>query len=217
MKFKQNASVSAADGQDVGRIDRVVIYPQTKRVTHVVVRKGFLFVDDRVVPIGLVAAATEDHVNLREDAVDLHNLPKFEESHDVRLPEEEGGHHSPSSGRYASPLYGYPQAAAGMSNPDLGPFGPQYAKRVEQNIPEGTVALREGAKVIAEDGKLVGYVEGILADAETEQATHILISQGLLQKERKLVPTFWAREIEENEIYLAAPADVLEKLRPYEN
>jgi uncharacterized protein YrrD len=214
MKFKQNASVSAADGQDVGRIDRVVIYPQTKRVTHVVVRKGFLFVDDRVVPIGLVAAATEDHVNLREDAVDLHNLPKFEESHDVRLPEEEGGHHSPSSGRYASPLYGLP---AGVSFPKHGPFGPQYAKRVEQNIPEGTVALREGAKVIAEDGKLVGYVEGILADAETEQATHILISQGLLQKERKLVPAFWAREIEENEIYLAAPADVLEKLRPYEN
>ncbi len=217
MKFKQNASVSAADGQDVGRIDRVVIYPQTKRVTHVVVRKGFLFADDRVVPIGLVAEATEDHIHLREEVGDLHDLPKFEESHYVRWPEEEGGHHSPSSGRYASPLYGYPQAAAGMSNPDLGPSGPQYAKRVEQNIPEGTVALREGAKVIAEDGKLVGYVEGILTDAETEQATHILISQGLLQKERKLVSAFWAREIEENEIYLAAPADVLEKLRPYEN
>ncbi len=183
MKFKQNASVSTADGEGVGHIDRVVIAPATKRVTHVVVRKGLLFADDRVVPIGLVAEATDDHINLREGAGDLHDLPIFEESVYVR-----------------------------MTYPDPGPSGPQYAQRVEQNIPEGTVALREGAKVIAEDGKLVGRVEGILTNAETDQATYILISQGFLQKERKLVPAFWAREIEENEIYLAAPANVLETI-----
>jgi sporulation protein YlmC with PRC-barrel domain len=191
-----------------------VIDPLTKKVTHVVVRRGFLFADDRVVPIGLVAEATEEHVNLQEDAGDLHNLPKFEESHYVRLPEE-GGHHSPSSGRYASPLYGPSPTAAGVSFPEPDPLGPPYAKRVEQNIPEGTVALREGAKVIAEDGKLVGHVEEILTDAKTEQATHIVISQGLLQKERKMVPAFLAREIEENEVYLAVPAGLLEKLRSY--
>jgi sporulation protein YlmC with PRC-barrel domain len=217
MNFKQKASVSAADGQEVGRIDRVVIDPETKKVTHVVVRKGLLFADDRVVPIGLVAEATEDHVNLRRVAGDLHNLPKFEESHYVQSPEEEGGHHSPSSGRYASPLYGPPPAAAGTSYPDPGLSGPQYAKRVEQNIPEGTVALREGAKVIANDGKLVGHVEEILTDIETEQALYILISKGLVTKERKLIPALWVREIDENEIYLTAPAEVLAKLRPYEN
>ncbi len=186
MKFKQNASVSTANGEEVGHIDRVVIAPVTKRVTHVVVRKGLLFADDRVVPIGLVAEATEDHIKLREGAGDLHDLPTFEESHYVRM--------------------SYPDL-------DLSPAGPQYAQHVEQNIPEGTVALREGARVIAEDGKLVGRVEGILTAAETDQATYILVSQGFLQKERKLVPTFWAREIEENEIYLAAPADVVETIR----
>ena len=213
MKFKQNARVSTTDGREVGHIDRVVIDPITKKVTHVVVRKGLLFADERVVPIGLVAEATEDCINLREDAGDLHHLPKFEESRYVRLLEDEGGRSSPASGVYANSLY--EPAPAGGSYPDLGHSGPQYVPRVEQNIPEGTVALREGARVITDDGQMVGHVEEILADAESEEATHFLISKGLLTKERKLIPTLWVREIEQNEIYLIAPANVLEKLHSY--
>jgi uncharacterized protein YrrD len=213
MKFKQNASVSTAEGREIGHIDRVVIDPITKKVTHVVVRKGLLFADERVVPIGLVAEATEDCITLREDAGDLHDLPKFEESHYVRLPEEEGGRSSPASGMYVNSPY--TSSPIGGSYPDLGQSGPQYVPRVEQNIPEGTVALREGARVIADDGQMVGHVEEVLADADSEEATHFLISKGLLTKERKLIPTLWVREIEENEIYLIAPADVLEKLHSY--
>jgi uncharacterized protein YrrD len=213
MKFKQNANVSTAEGREIGHIDRVVIDPLTKKVTHVVVRKGLLFADERVVPIGMVAEATENYIHLREGAGDPHHLPKFEESRYVRVPEDDGGRSSPASGIYANSPYG-PAPAAG-NYPEFGHSGPQYVPRVEQNIPEGTVALREGARVIADDGQMVGHVEEVLADAASEEATHFLISRGLLTKERKLIPTLWVREIEENEIYLITPANVLEKLHSY--
>ena len=213
MRFKQNASVSTADGQEVGHIDRVVIDPKTKEVTHVVVRAGFLFTDDRVVPIELVAEATEDRLDLREYADDLHNLPKFEETHYVRAPEDENGRSAPVSGGFAGSLYSSVPVTT-YAEPES---GPRFVRQVAKNIPEGTVALRQGAKVLTEDGKLAGHVEEVLTDPETEQATHILVSKGLLAKERRLVPGSWVRKIEENEIHLAVPANFYELLRLYKD
>jgi uncharacterized protein YrrD len=67
MQIKNNARVTLADGKDVGRIDRVVIAPQSKEVTHVVVRKGFFFTEDKVVPMNLIESATDEAVVLRSD------------------------------------------------------------------------------------------------------------------------------------------------------
>ena len=68
MQLKRDTPVQTATGQSVGHIDRVVLDPASKEVTHIVVRKGLFFTQDKVVPIGLVAAATEAQVTLREDA-----------------------------------------------------------------------------------------------------------------------------------------------------
>jgi uncharacterized protein YrrD len=43
----------------------VVLDPQTKKAIHIVVRKGFLFTEDKVVPISFISDATEDRVTLR--------------------------------------------------------------------------------------------------------------------------------------------------------
>src|SRR5260370_28486368 len=83
MEFQQNSAIFTANGDAVGHIDRVVVDPETKVVTHIVVRKGFLFKEDKVVPISLIAKATEDGIRLRDDVGDLHALPLFEEKHYV--------------------------------------------------------------------------------------------------------------------------------------
>ena len=71
MQFKQGASVYTSDGKDIGHIDRVVLNPRTKEVTHLVIRKGFLFSEDKLVPISLVAMGTGEGLTLRPDAGDL--------------------------------------------------------------------------------------------------------------------------------------------------
>lgn len=208
MQLQQGGKVFTSDGQNVGHIDRVVIDPRTKQVTHVVIRKGFLFTEDKVVPIDWLAAITEDRITLRDDAGDLQALPNFEEKHLVTVGREELGH-APSSVGYVPSLYGYPLI-------DL-PDQPRqsYITQTERNIPEGMVALKEGAKVMSADDKHVGNVECILTDPQADRATYLLISKGLLLRERKLVPTGWVNIVGEDEVYLAVGSRFLDQLREY--
>lgn len=77
MQFKQGTHVYTTDGKDVGAIDRVVLDPRTDEVTHVVVRRGWLFTEDKVVPIDLIDQAVAEQVQLRSDVRDLDQLPEF--------------------------------------------------------------------------------------------------------------------------------------------
>jgi hypothetical protein len=45
--------------------------------------------------------------------------------------------------------------------------------------------------------------------------THVLIAQGLLLKERKLVPTTWIEAVGENQVRLGVRSRMVENLPPY--
>lgn len=209
MQFEQGADVYTAKGNKVGEIDRVVIDPKTHTVTHVVVQKGFLFTVDKVVPVSLIGPAIEDRVTLRENAGDLEALPDFEETDYVLSSEDK--------------LFWYPPTRSMWWHTGgyLGFTGsfypiPPYVAETERNIPEGTVALKDGAKVISSDDEHVGNVETILTDPQENRATHLVISRGLLSKEKKLIPTSWVAIVMSNEIHLAVDAQLIEALREYE-
>ncbi len=203
MQFKQGVRVFTASDENVGTVDRVVLDPLTKKVTHIVVRKGFLFVEDKVVPIGVVDTATEDRVTLRDKAGDLQALPYFEESHYIPLTREELGiQYAPG---LAFPLLWYP---------DVGTM-PRRVE-TERNIPDNAIPLREGAHVISADEKDVGNIERIFTDPGNDRVSHFVIAQGFLTKERKLIPINWVLKIREDEIRLAVSSRLLENLKPYQ-
>jgi sporulation protein YlmC with PRC-barrel domain len=231
LNFRKNATVLTSDGQQIGHIRRVVLDPKTKRVTHIVIRKGLLFHDDRLAPIQMVAEATEDTIRLNEYLGEVQSLPKFDKQQYIALGDEpfddDETEPFPVEG-FASPMYWYPPKgttglettaeAASLAGADTFAESPNTAETINMSqraVPTGSVALREGAKVTDEDGKDVGRVELILTDSGSKQATHILITKGLVNKERKLIPTFWVKDFEANEIHLAAPASILDKLQPY--
>ena len=64
MEFQANAKVVNPRGDTVGHVDRVVLDPRTKQITHIVVRKGTLFTTDRVLPVAMVADADAERVVL---------------------------------------------------------------------------------------------------------------------------------------------------------
>lgn len=222
MRFKEGTPVYSADNEDVGRIERVVINPQTREVTHLVVRQGFLFTEDKLIPIELVASTSEDRVTLTRTEGSLQDLPPFEETHYVGVGEDEiSGDPTVPRGGYAEPLYSYPPAGMGWWG-----FGGYLGYRAypetntiattERNIPDDTVPLKEGARVVSAGGDHVGNVEQVIADSNSGRATHIVIAQGLLFKARKLVPTNWIRSIDEDEIRLSVGSRQLERLPDYE-
>jgi len=213
MQFRQHALVYTFDGKNVGRIDRIVLDPQTKDVTHLVVRNGFLLTEDKVVPVDLIGAATEKGVTLRAEVSDLEALPLFEETHYVWAT----GNPSPkppgeTGGNDGYPLYPHPVLDGVPRIVMTDPPPPPYVAETEQNIPAGTVALKEGAEVITADGKHVGTLEQVLTDPGLDQATDLVIAQGLLVKERRRVPIQWVSEVREGEIHLAVGSRTVDEL-----
>ena len=197
VQFPKNATVVAANGQEVGSIDRVVLSPESKMVTHIVVRKGALLNKvEKVLPIDLVAETTEDQITLRAEAEDLDAFPPFEEE---RVVDKKAGlDHAPLYESTSPELLGYPEPNIPVDRA----LGEQYVTQIEQNIPEGTVALKEGAQVISAEGQHVGKVERVLADLSLEQVTHLLVSRGMFPRETKLIPMEWVARMEDDEVHL---------------
>src|SRR5689334_3481020 len=98
MQYRQGAKVLTADGQDAGKVDRLVIDPGNRQVTHLVVRKGVLLPEDKVIPIHQVREAKPDEITLSIKADKLESLPPFEEMH--YIPEDQ----EPSASQEMNPV-----------------------------------------------------------------------------------------------------------------
>jgi uncharacterized protein YrrD len=60
-------------------------------------------------------------------------------------------------------------------------------------------------------------VEKVLTEPEADRASHLVISQGLLTKSKKLIPTSWVSTMLEDEVFLSVPADLVESLPDYQH
>jgi len=207
MLFKSGVDVYSSDTEKIGTLHRVVMDPKTKEVTHIVVKEGFLFTEDKVIPMDLVGSVTEDRITLQGSKEHLDEFPEYEETHYV-LPDEQA----------SNSVYWYPPidwgAAAGRYP---AAFYPQayYVKKTEKNIPEGMVALAEGAKVISQDGDHIGNIETLITDPKEDRVTHVVISSGLLVRERKIIPAYWLDKVSDDEVHLAVESRLLERLPEY--
>lgn len=214
LQLRDGASVYTTDGEEIGHLDRVVLDPRTKQVTHLVVRHGILLAEDKIVRIDHVDEATEDRISLSEEVKDLDSLPPFEARHYVRLDQgEREAAEYPEN--YASPSYLYPL----VGSPTLGypgyPIQP-YTMQMERMIKDREIPLREGAAVYSREGEQVGSVDQVFADADSGDITHILISRGLLFKTEKLVPSHWIEQVGEESVRLHVGKGMLEDLPDYE-
>jgi uncharacterized protein YrrD len=208
MQFKKGAEVFSAEGEKIGTLDRVVIDPRTREVSNLVVEKGILFRTDKVIPIALVDLDIEDRIVLKNTNQDiLKDFPDFETVHYVPLNETDNPYQD-----VIEASYWYPPVNPGLAMSNyVGYSIPEFVLKTEKDIPEGTVALEEGAKVISRDGKHVGNVEQVITESQDNRVTHFVISEGFLHKERKLVPTVWVEKVAEDEIHLSVESGLLER------
>lgn len=214
LELKEGTSVFTSGGEEVGKINRFVLDPETNEVTHIVVQKGWLFAEDKVVPIEWVSTATEDRVTLNEDADDFDQLPPFEETHFIRVAEDANRPSDYPTYRYAPAYYWYPPS--GYIGYPVGYYGWPPVE-TQQNIPGNTIPLQEGANVMSSDDEHVGDVERLFVDRASNSVTHFLVSEGLLFKEKKLVPAHWVRTVEEDKVHLNVSSKMLERLPVYES
>ncbi|HEX5944411.1 MAG TPA: PRC-barrel domain-containing protein [Anaerolineales bacterium] len=219
MELREGVSVFTPGGEEVGRVNRFVLDPATNEVTHIVIQKGWLLPEDKVLPFEMVSSATDERVVLSEDVGDFDQLPPFEETEFIRAADEEPGQPVPPVDpvyQYAPAYYWYPaRSSLGFPGIGLGPYAWPLGE-TKRNIPEDTVPLKEGSKIISSDGEHVGDVERLFLEEDSNKVTHFLISQGVLFKDRKIVPAHWVKSVEEDTVNLVVSSPLLERLPSYE-
>lgn len=214
MELKEGTDVFTSSGEHVGKISRFVLHPGINQLTHIVVQKGWLLPEDKVIPIGMISSTSEDRVMLNEE-IDFEELTPFEETHYVELTDDilatgyPTYHFSPSYYWYPPSGYiGYPA------------FGPEYygwpPRETTRNIPTNTIPLKEGAAVVDAEGEQIGSVERLSVDPDTHRTTHFVITRGTLTGDRKLLPAHWVKTIEENKVRLMVTPRLIDRLPDYE-
>jgi len=198
--------VYTAHDARIGDVHRVVIDAITDDVTHIVVRKGVFFTQDRVIPIDSIATASTERVNLDVNLV-ADELPRFETASYVPYEDAAPGGGDPPFG--SEPLVHYRPYGTFRS------FPPVTMRRVvERNIPDRAVALRAGASVVDKDGRRVGTFQEMVA-TQSGVPTHLVVDlQGLITSLRA-VPIEWVAVIAADKVELGVTGGLVEAVQEY--
>lgn len=161
MRIDLNAKVRTRDGHEAGNIHRVLVDPETERITGFVISTSRLPGRDVIVGEDALAAAEDegDVITLNLTKRDLDMQPSFDESDFVVPP-------------------------AGWSGPNLGYVVPpeSFLWPAESALADTgerpRSSLKKGETVKDRDGDIVGTVEDIRFDEKTGELTSFIVRAG---------------------------------------
>ncbi|NPA90616.1 MAG: BON domain-containing protein [Chloroflexi bacterium] len=202
--FKIGADVYCADGR-CGRLIKVVLDPHTKRVTHLIVEKGFLQKKDRVIPVDAVERVEEDRIWLKVRSDELSQFPEYrEEEFEVPAPD-------------FKPDIDYTRAQiliwASLYGSPIEMVQPMIRQRVKIGVDPDQPVIGRGTKVYAIDGP-VGEIDHVLVDKRTGEITHIIVRKGILPR-HVVVPFHLVSSVLDDGVYLKVTKKELEQMRHY--
>lgn len=201
-EIRTRALVVAPDGE-VGRIDGVIVSPETGEVSGLVVRAAFQFGHDLLIPIEAVSDATEDLVRLRLTRSDLRDLPPLNQRNFTR----------------PAPDWPLP-AGQDPASVLVRRSGPPARDNFQSSQPDQPVdlsqdvKLRPGQSVVNAEGE-VGPLDLVLLDATTGQVSCLVVRLGGLAGQGTLVPPDLISAVRGNQIVLDATREQLARLPEY--
>jgi osmotically-inducible protein OsmY len=168
--FNIGATVHCKNGK-CGKLQKLVVDPENMEVTNLIVSKGLILREDRVVPVSDVDRATEEYVMLSINDKKLENYPEYRPyNFDVV------GMNSKKKTfgfNYISPRvspYGF--GSAGRYLPVI------HRQSVHMNVPSDQEVIERGTSV-HNQRKKIGNVDHVLVDAESGCLTHIVVDLGI--------------------------------------
>ena len=186
MQVKLGDHVRTSDGKDVGKIETLILDPETSRLKAAVVRKGFILPDDIEIPLGELERESDDTLILQRTEDQVNDLPRFFEAN-----------YTPPPPTYLTP-YGLPGAAV------LWPIGWPGSYPVAAPVPRHSAAgevaeaqrqqdfdnavLDEGSDVITRDGEKIGKLQRVSFDAASRRPSSLVVQRGLLKTEEIELP-----------------------------
>jgi uncharacterized protein YrrD len=202
-ELHEGTKIESADGRNVGSIDRLVIDPSGSRVSHVVVRKGIFFQDDRVIPVDAIESADKDLVRLHS-TVDPDQIPVFEEEHYVPL--DAPTVNLLGRSEHGALAWAYPLAPS-TGFPSYPAYPVTTRSEVARNVPTDSHVVEPGSRVVTIDGEDIGKIQEVTTDSDGH-LTHVTVDPGWFQAET-IIPAHWIKGIDEDRVQIGVGADSL--------
>jgi len=204
--------VWTADGYMIGLVSGVVLDPDRRAVSHLVVRYGLAVTVDRVVPVAAVAQVRGHRVQLDLTAPELGDMPELEERAYIPLTGIETGtaEHPAES---APGLWTRTPAIALQYLVSDHTTDQANVVEVWRSVPEGSLVLREGTAVRARDGRRVGSLKEVVMHLPTGALVDVVVTRGA---HVKAIPAVWIEEGDEKTgIVLAVDRRAVAELPDY--
>ncbi len=209
MRLDLGSPVRCTD-DDFGELADVVIDPETRRVTHLVVQPHQRSEEPRLVPIDRVRAGEGSTLALICTVAETGELELVRESAYLRLgevpvadPDWDVGIEDPL---VIPPYTGTDTFGAGSIYVD------PHVMVSYDRIPMGDVEIRRASGVMSSDGHHLGHVEGFVLDGE-QQIAHLVLERGHLWGRREVViPADAVARVENDAVVLTLSKDAVADL-----
>lgn len=186
-------AVLCSDGK-AGSLERVVGDPETHEPAYLVVRLNPAPAREAVVPINLVTDVVADGLKLNATTGALQAYPDYEKTVTKYQPLTAEEKEQALATMLVAPAV------------DIETFATVTLR--ERTVPEHMVDLRKGMTVYDRHGLKLGELEGVIVDAETRQATWVVLRAPIpLVEERRLVPVDLIAFIIRSDVYLRVSVD----------
>jgi uncharacterized protein YrrD len=159
---RRGLPVYTAEGDRVGTVDHLLMDPTTRRVTHLVIHRGFLLEEDRVVPVELVERATPEGIFLHLTSQEVARQPLYREERFASPPPD----WEPLPGYSATDILFWGSPYGGVAPPVL----PVVEHTIRHGIPERTIVLERSTEVRTRDD-VTGEIDHLLVDPIRQELT----------------------------------------------
>lgn len=204
--YKIGTDVYCTDGK-AGKLIKVVLDPHNHRVTDLVVEKGLLVKQDRVIPVEAIQELREDSIMLSIGSQEMANYPEYREVEftisEPAVLQEMGYRFEPGESLTWAARYGFPVEA----------YRPAIKERVREGVDPDRKLIGRGTQVFNQD-RTIGYIDHLLIDEKTSEISHLVIRQGLLPSQL-VIPMDMVERIEDESVYVPASREELEGLKQY--
>jgi len=205
-KFVLGTHVYCRDGQ-CGKMYKIVIDPHTQRVTDLVVTKGFLQKQDRVLPLSVVETVDAQKIQLAISSQELDQYPEYREN-EFMVPapgwESYAGYAEENVLHWAN-YYGIPEYAT--------PVVPMIKQRAPEGIAANLEVIGRDTPVRNLDGT-VGRIDHVLVDPQNGEITHLVVRKGILPYQ-VVIPSSWIKHVDENRVFIQGNNSDLHNLPRY--
>lgn len=207
--------VHGRDGK-LGQVERVVVDADSDTVSELVVKHGFLFGNERLVPLDRVQRADGSVLYIDMDEEQFSACDGFDPKR-YRAPDPD--YTGPpgfdaASGRdfnYDTVWAGGPLLVFGTSSKPLGFPGGELQAPADVSTGMWRPALKAGDDVLSSDFEKVGEVAAFEAEVASGKPTRLVMKQGFLFKKQTELPSEWLSDLSDRGVVLTVPKDTVER------